>query len=324
LMSPPCAMRMVMSFRRSPNAEPGIYRAVFCFWFPNRCTGRVLQVLGAANFLVSQTFPENQWQRIGSTEQFRLSGSRTFLLQLMWSTAATAQGNWAGLSKQVSNMLLGMQNAVLLHWKHIESWRQSTWKLKNGWENGFQSYSFTDSCGILTWSNFFVQVSCFAWNRRHFFSAGPTPCFSPVSPVSPFVFVYSLYTFSSAICRDFARALRKLCSFPLWWATGTRYLWVTKIFLLAVIITFKFLDGALWYPPNGTSSAPRHAQTVHINLSPCYAILITRRRMRTIACPTFVLFGWGWPNICSNWVGFVSLCMPNICPKWMGLAKHLP
>ena len=48
-----------------------------------------------------------------------------------------------------------------------------------------------------------------------FFSAGPTPCFSPVSPVSPFVFVYRLYTFSSAICRDFARALRKLCSFPL-------------------------------------------------------------------------------------------------------------
>jgi len=43
----------------------------------------------------------------------------------------------------------------------------------------------------------------------------------------------------------------------------------------------------------------RHAQTVRINLPPCYAILSTRRRMRTIACPTFVLFGWGWPNICS-------------------------
>jgi len=27
-----------------------------------------------------------------------------------------------------------------------------------------------------------------------FFSAGPTPCFSPVLPVSPFEFVYSLYT----------------------------------------------------------------------------------------------------------------------------------
>ena len=47
-----------------------------------------------------------------------------------------------------------------------------------------------------------------------FFSAGPTPCFSPVSPVSPFEIVYSLYTFSSPICRDFARALRKLCSLP--------------------------------------------------------------------------------------------------------------
>ena len=47
-----------------------------------------------------------------------------------------------------------------------------------------------------------------------FFSAGPTPCFSPVSPVSPFEFVYSLYTFSSPNCRDFARALRNLCSLP--------------------------------------------------------------------------------------------------------------
>ena len=42
-------------------------------------------------FLVSQTFPKNQWECIGNTEQFGLSVARAFLLQLMSSTAATAQ-----------------------------------------------------------------------------------------------------------------------------------------------------------------------------------------------------------------------------------------
>ena len=141
-------------------------------------------------------------------------------------------------------MLLGIQNAVLFRWKHIELWRQSTCKLKNGWDNGCQSYSFKDSCVISTWSNFSCGFRVLHETDAIFFFGWPKPCFSPVSPVSPFEFVYSLYTFSSPICRDFARALRKLCSFPLQWATGTRYLCVTKIFLLAVIITFKLTNGA--------------------------------------------------------------------------------
>ena len=46
------------------------------------------------------------------------------------------------------------------------------------------------------------------------FLGWPNAMLLALSPVSPFEFVYSLYTFSSPICRDFARALRKLCSMP--------------------------------------------------------------------------------------------------------------
>ena len=111
-------------------------------------------------------------------------------------------------------MFLGIQNAVLFHWKHIELKSQSTCKLKNGWDNGCQSYSFKDSCVISTWSNFSCGFRVLHETNAILFFGWPKPCFSPVSPVSPFEFVYSLYTFSSPICRDFARALRKLCSLP--------------------------------------------------------------------------------------------------------------
>ena len=46
------------------------------------------------------------------------------------------------------------------------------------------------------------------------FFGWPTAMFLAGFAGSPFEFIYSLYTFSSPICRDFARALRMLCSLP--------------------------------------------------------------------------------------------------------------
>ena len=166
------AKRMLMSFRPLPNAVPGDISSCLLLLISkslhrSRACARCCMAVHA--ILVSQTFSENQRQRSGRTEPFRLSGLRTFCC--IWCKALLQQhkNNWEGLSKQVSIMLLGMRNVAFLHRKQFESWCKSTCKLKNGWENCNQSYSFTDSCGISTRRNFFVRISCFAWNRRHSF-----------------------------------------------------------------------------------------------------------------------------------------------------------
>ena len=195
--------------------------------------------------LVSQTFSENQPQRSGRTEPFRLSGLRTFCC--IWCKALLRQhkDNWEGLSKQVSIMLLGMQNVAFLHRKQFESWCKSTCKLKNGWENCNQSYSFTDSRGILTRRNFFVRISCFAWNRRHFFFRLARRHASRRFRRFRHLNLSTVCTHSLPQIAGILRALCVICApCPLRWATGTRYLCVTKIFLLTVIITFKLMDGA--------------------------------------------------------------------------------
>ena len=128
-----------------------------------------------------------------------------------------------------------------------------------------------------------IFVHRFMWNinMAQFFGADfvfcmkPTPFFfrlarrhaSPVSPVSPFEFVYSLYTFSSPNCRDFARALRNLCSFVP--SMSNRYALSVrdKIFLLAVIITFKLMDGAPCAESSFLNRTSIAEQKVHIILA---------------------------------------------------------